>query len=370
MVGKRWYACVSVCHAAWCAALLSFVALTPAFGGDTPSVGEKPGIKKVLRTSRAGVIARRAQLATVLPSAVVQQSESAPTTPDALELTPGDIRFPEVPAGEMSSQTVRVTNAGEGLVQISKIVAPGPEFRVLGQGMPFVITRGTSADFTITYRPKAEGGVTGRLLIYTDTRRDPIGVNLTASAISAQNELIADTGSLDFPDVAMGSRSVKEISVTNAGNRLVSIASVNVSDDREFSVTGANAASLEAGQTMTFAVSFSPTSVGERKGMLKISSRAGDDLEIPLTAMGAAGSQSAVRLQWEENPAGVAGYTVYRAADASGPYERIAADVSSAEYLDSGLAAGHTYFYVVSSMGPDQTESEYSDPISATVPEG
>jgi len=226
------------------------------------------------------------------------------------------------------------------------------------------------SDFTIAYRPKTEGGFIGKLLIYTDAQREPIIVNVSASATSGQSELTASTASVEFADVAVGSRSVKEISVTNAGNRAAGIASINVPDDQEFSVAGATAAKLEPGQTVSFAVSFSPKSLGERNGTLKISTRAGDDLEIPLSAVGAAGAQSTVRLQWEENPGGAAGYTVYRAADATGPYERIAAELSSAEYLDSGLAAGHTYFYVVSSIGADQTESEYSEPISATVPEG
>jgi fibronectin type 3 domain-containing protein len=44
--------------------------------------------------------------------------------------------------------------------------------------------------------------------------------------------------------------------------------------------------------------------------------------------------------------------------------------VPSPEYTDTGLAAGHTYYYVVTSLDSDQVESEYSAQITATVPEG
>ena len=91
---------------------------------------------------------------------------------------------------------------------------------------------------------------------------------------------------------------------------------------------------------------------------------------MPLSGLGAASSQSTVKLNWEENPASLSGYVVYRAADPSGPFTRITAQaVPSAEYVDTGLAAGRTYYYVVTSVGADEVESEYSAPISATVPE-
>jgi hypothetical protein len=130
---------------------------------------------------------------------------------------------------------------------------------------------------------------------------------------------------------------------------------------------------LSAGQSVSVDVKFVSKTVGHRVGSLSVSSSDGGRLlSIPLAATGARSSQSAVKLNWEESPVMVAGYVVYRSAEPSGPFTRVSdAAVPSAEYLDTGLAAGHTYFYVVTSLNPDdQTESEYSAPISATVPEG
>src|SRR5262249_2888435 len=87
-----------------------------------------------------------------VPQPLVADSPQAeiPAKP-ALQLTPNQIRFEEVPVGELSSQMVRVTNVSEQLQQIDRIEVPGTEFRISGQVLPFVIAKGTSADFTISY---------------------------------------------------------------------------------------------------------------------------------------------------------------------------------------------------------------------------
>jgi hypothetical protein len=286
-----------------------------------------------------------------------------------LEVTPSEVQFSEVPAGEMSSQMLHLTNTGEALLQIKRIVAP-VGFHVVGQVLPFVVARGTSADITISYRPKGDGAVAGRVLIYTSEQAEPLELRLTASAIQARKELAASVASVDFADVPVGSRESKEVLLTNTGSVDVTIANVTSEGDG-FAASGANGTRLGAGQTMSLAVSFTPRNAGTRSGTLRVATTGGaDGLEIPLNASGVTGSQRVVRLQWENDPASAARYSVYRAADATGPYEQIAAAVSAAEYIDSGLAVGHTYYYVVASVGSDEAESEYSEPMSATVPEG
>jgi hypothetical protein len=117
-------------------------------------------------------------------------------------------------------------------------------------------------------------------------------------------------------------------------------------------------------------IDFEPNGIGERSGTFMVSGASGQPLlQIPVTGTGAASSDAAVRLNWEESPVSVAGYLVYRAAEPSGPYTRVSSSaVSSLEFVDTGLAAGHTYYYVVSSLDADEIESEYSLPIAATVP--
>jgi fibronectin type 3 domain-containing protein len=127
---------------------------------------------------------------------------------------------------------------------------------------------------------------------------------------------------------------------------------------------------LSPGQSFTVEVNFAPKNMGRKSGQLTIlSAEGGSPVLIPLTATAAASSRRAVKLNWEESPVTVAGYVVYRSADSSGPYTRIS-QATTPEFVDTGLSAGHTYYYVVTSLDADQVESEYSTPITATVPEG
>ncbi|HMD43055.1 MAG TPA: twin-arginine translocase TatA/TatE family subunit [Candidatus Acidoferrum sp.] len=81
---------------------------------------------------------------------------------------------------------------------------------------------------------------------------------------------------------------------------------------------------------------------------------------IGLTAKPANGQ---VSLHW--NSSGAASYHVKRSGTSGGPYARIAS-TSDTFYTDGGLAAGTTFYYVVSSTSASG-ESENSLEVSATI---
>jgi hypothetical protein len=290
--------------------------------------------------------------------------------PALVEALPDAIRFVDVPVGDTYTQAVRVKNVSESVLQITRITASNADFKVTGIMLPVVVAPGTSESFTISYRATFEGRKEGEIGIVTSTGDTALVLNVRAVGTLGQRELTASEAGIDFEDVAVGSSTKKEVVLTNSGNRELRISGVSVSG-ADFTVSGAGAMNLSPGQNITVDVNFAPKGVGRKAGTLLVSSAEGGSLlEIPLTATGAASSQSAVKLNWEESPVSVAGYVVYRAAEAGGPYTRITSSVvSSSEFMDTGLAAGHTYYYVVAALDADQRESERSAPISATVPE-
>jgi hypothetical protein len=196
-------------------------------------------------------------------------------------------------------------------------------------------------------------------------------IPVKASSEAGQKELTASEAAVDFEDVAVGSAGKKELVLTNSGNRDLRISGITTSG-AGFSVSGTTAVNLSPGQNVSVDLNFEPKSAGRQTGNLMVASAEGGSLlTIPVTASGAASSQSAIKLNWEESPVTVAGYMVYRSAEPSGPFTRVSSSaVPSPEYTDTGLAAGHTYYYVVTSLDSDQVESEYSAQITATVPEG
>ena len=304
----------------------------------------------------------------VTSTAVGTNSSKSGALVAALEATPEAIRFEAVPVGETYTQAVRITNFGVDTVQITKISASNANFEITGIFLPVVIAHGTSESFTISYRPKSERPTEGQVRVFTSIGDEPLVVRVRASTGASQAELTASESNVDFEDVAIGSIGHREVSLKNSGNRDVKIAGISVSG-AGFGVSGAGAVNLGPGQQVLVDINFAPKSLGRQGGSLKVSDVEGESLlEIPLAATGAPSSQSSIRLNWEDSPASATGYAVYRAADPSGPYTRIASEVPSSEYIDTGLAAGRTYYYVVTALDADQTESEYSIPISATVP--
>jgi Abnormal spindle-like microcephaly-assoc'd, ASPM-SPD-2-Hydin/Protein of unknown function (DUF1573) len=286
-----------------------------------------------------------------------------------VEVTPEAVNFPDVPMGDTYTQTVKITNVGDNTLQITKINTSADEFRITGILLPVVVAHGTSESFTISFHPQAEGRRDGRISIFTSSAEAPLILNVRASTITEQTELTASEAAIEFADVAIGSAGKQELSLTNVGNRNATISAISVTG-LAFSVFGASAMRLAPGQTASLEVNFAPKSVGKQSGQLTVLGPDGSTLVlIPLTAAGAEWSSRAVKLNWEESPVTVAGYVVYRSADSSGPYTRLS-ESGAPEFLDTGLAAGHTYFYVVTSLDADAVESEYSPPISATVPEG
>lgn len=293
--------------------------------------------------------------------------ESASPASAAVVATPESVSIINVPVGDTYTQEVRLLNAGEATLQIKRITVLNADVQVTGVMVPVVVAHGTSQTFTISYRPKAEESIDGEVRVYTDADEAPFVVKVRASSNAVQAELTASAASLAFEDVAIGSSSRKELSLRNTGNREVSLGGIFASGG-DFSASDAGAVNLAPGQEISVGVDFTPKGSGRQTSSLRICDvRGGSLLEIPLVANGANTSQSTVKLNWEGSPASVAGYAIYRAADPTGPYTRISA-VPSSEFIDTGLAAGHTYYYVVTALNPDDTESEYSEPISATVP--
>ncbi len=69
---------------------------------------------------------------------------------------------------------------------------------------------------------------------------------------------------------------------------------------------------------------------------------------IPNDLVATAGNSQAT-LSWLPSP-GATGYNVKRSTSSGGPYTTIASNLPSAGYLDSGLANGMTYYYVISAL--------------------
>ncbi|MEM7354913.1 MAG: endonuclease, partial [Acidobacteriota bacterium] len=86
------------------------------------------------------------------------------------------------------------------------------------------------------------------------------------------------------------------------------------------------------------------------------------------TGLVAVAGSGLVDLMWNANSEpDLAGYHVYRATSAGGPYSRITGTlITNAFFTDSGVTGGTTYFYVVRAVDTSLNESSSSNEVSAT----
>jgi fibronectin type 3 domain-containing protein len=115
-------------------------------------------------------------------------------------------------------------------------------------------------------------------------------------------------------------------------------------------------------------VSFDPQTQGALSGTLTVSSNA-PVLQIPLSGTGAQAVQHSISLSWSPSTSQVIGYFIYRGTASGGPYSKIESSIdSSTSYVDTSVADGQIYYYVVTSVDSSNVESAYSNQVAVTIP--
>lgn len=75
-------------------------------------------------------------------------------------------------------------------------------------------------------------------------------------------------------------------------------------------------------------------------------------------------------LSWLASPSDVTSYQIYRSGTPNGPYLfQGSVPGSQLQWIDSQVEPGTTYFYVVTAAMADSSESIYSIPAFAAVPQ-
>ncbi len=194
--------------------------------------------------------------------------------------------------------------------------------------------------------------------------------NTSGQQSSSTDQLSASSMSLDFGDVNVGSPTSQLVSLTNTGETVVNIGKVSASGTG-FSTTGAPSTALSPKRSLSIYVNFKPTAAGAASGTLSVSSDASNSvMKIALlgTGVGQNSQMHSVALSWNSSTSQVIGYFVYRSKASGGPYSKRNSSVDpSASYTDTGLTSGN-YYYVITSVSPQNVESGYSNQVAVAVP--
>lgn len=223
-------------------------------------------------------------------SAMVQQSVNGGPV---ATLSTNSLNFGTLYLGDIKLQSVTLTNTGSAAMTIS-----GPFIFDVGNGdskefiavnlCPRSLPAGKSCNFTVafiagpSYNPQ-----TAILKIMDNAPGAPQTVNLLANVINPQASF--KPGSVNFGTQRVGSSVSSTISLTNSGATALAISNKNVIgvNASDFSQTNNCPASLTAGASCMFSVTFTPTKTGTRTAYLNVvdNTRSGSQ-QVPLSGTG------------------------------------------------------------------------------------
>ena len=217
----------------------------------------------------------------------------AATASAQLAVNPSSVSFGSIQIGNSSSQTLRLSNTGNGYLTISQATVTGTGFRVSGLNMPMTLPPGETANLTTTFAPQAAGTFIASVFIeYSRTsgrhhsNTEPVSLMGTGTG-SAPGQLVANPTSLAFGSVQNGSSTTLSEMLTNTGGSSLIISAASASG-AGFSLSGLSLpVTLAAGESTSFSVLFSPTTTGAGGGSVSITSNGSNpSLSIPLSGTG------------------------------------------------------------------------------------
>src|SRR5438034_1318882 len=206
-------------------------------------------------------------------------------TAGQLVATPASVSLGNVQVGTNQTQQVTITNSCGTIVTISQATTIGTGFSASGLALPLTLAAGQSQSFNVTFAPQVAGTVSGSISLASDATNPTLSILLSATAVTP-GSLVSNPSSLSFGNVQTGTSQTLSATLTNSGGTSVTISQANVSGSG-FSVSGVPA-TLAAGQSANFNVTFAPQSSGAVTGSVSIVSNASNStLKITLSGTGA-----------------------------------------------------------------------------------
>ncbi len=205
-----------------------------------------------------------------------------------LDVSPTTENFGSVTVGSQSNQTITLTNNTGATVNIPQASVSGTGFKLSGITTPLALNASQTTTFTATFSPLTAGSASGSVTITSDAPNPSLSLPLSGTGVT-QGAVGANPTSLNFGTVTVGSKQVLSETVTNTGGSTLTVSQVGVSGTG-FTVSGISTpATLTAGQSATFSVTFAPLSAGSASGSVTVTSTGSNpSLTIPLTGTGSA----------------------------------------------------------------------------------
>jgi hypothetical protein len=196
-------------------------------------------------------------------------------------VSPATLNFGSITANTSSAAaTLVVTNSSRGSMVLDRISCTSPAFVISGPALPFTLAAHQSESFQVVFLPAAAATFSGNITISTGKRggisaRIPVSGTGTAPATQTLTYLLTPSATgLSFGNLLVGTAASQGLTLTNTGTGSVTISQV-AATGTGFSVSGfSNGVSLAAGQSLSLAAAFNPSTTGSVTGSIGVVSSA------------------------------------------------------------------------------------------------
>jgi hypothetical protein len=252
----------------------------------TLSAGQSVRFSASFTPSSAGNASGNISIASDAPGSPMTIALSGTGTQPQWNIAPTSVSFGNVSVGSNFSQNITVTNSGNTALTVSSATLSGQEFSINGLALPQTISAGASATFAAQFAPASAGSAAGSISVSSNASGSPATIALSGAGV--QGKLTANSASVTFGSVAVGSSGSQSVALTNSGTASITVSSMGVSGTG-FAVAGLSTPmTLSAGQGASFSASFTPSSAGNASGSISIVSNApGSPMVIALSGTGA-----------------------------------------------------------------------------------
>ena len=322
----------------------------------------------------------------ILPAAIISGCASvsvennSPAATAKIAVLPSSVDFKSVVIGQKNSQSVKLTNLAAEPIDLRSLHVSGSGFALSASKTPVILAPGKSINLAVVFAPSKAAAASGSLVISSTDLKSPVSVPLSGAGENPAPAIQVFPASISFGSHTVHTSTSQSVTLKNTGNVSLSITSVNIAGS-VFSVSGlSNGVSLAPDQKLEFQVTYHPSSAGSSSGAVTLNSASlsapvklamsgsGTTASPPASSPNVASNHS-VTLDWDASSSSVIGYHIYRANVSGGPYSRITnSTISSLNYRDASVFSGTRYFYVLTAVDSDGTESTYSNEASAEIP--
>lgn len=204
--------------------------------------------------------------------------------PTTATLTPATAAYGNVIVGSTSSvQGFIWTNTSAIPLTISKVSTTG-NFAVSASTCSGSVPAGGFCVVSVTFTPAALGALTGTVTVTSSASANPtLSSTLSGRGVA---DVQADVSSLDFGNIDIGYTSATQtFNITNYTTAAIAFTGISITGDYAYTTTCGS--TLGALGNCTVAVSFTPTAVGSRPGLITVTT---NDTKYPIITVALAGN--------------------------------------------------------------------------------